>query len=66
MTTTHRRQYRRRLDRANFMLLLVSVASGIGAYALITHGANALVLVPAVIAATMAATHLTKYEAPRE
>ena len=66
MTTTHRRQYRRRLDRASLILLLVSVASGICAYALITHGANALVLVPSVVAATIAATHLTRHEAPRE
>ena len=67
MTTTQRRQARRRLDRANFILLLASIASGIGAYVLISmNEVNAIVLVPSAIAATIAATHLTKHEAPRD
>jgi tryptophan-rich sensory protein len=67
VTTTQRRQTRRRLDLANFILLLASIASGIGAYVLLsTSEVSALVLVPSAIAAAIAATHLTKYEAPRE
>ena len=66
MTATHKQQSRRRLDRVNFFLLLVSIASALGAHALITHGVTALILIPSVIAATIAATHLTKREASRD
>lgn len=66
MTTTHRHSSRRRLDVFNLVLLLVSVASGFGALAIVQEGVTALILVPSVVVATLAATHLTKLEAPRD
>lgn len=66
MTTTHRIQSRRRLDLSSLILLLVGIISGLVAYVLITQGMSALVLIPSVVAATIGATQLTKYEAPRE
>ena len=58
--------YRRRLDLASVALAMTGVLSGTFAYWLISaHEANALVLVPSVVAATLGATHLTKVEAPR-
>lgn len=64
--TTHRSQSRRRLDFFNLVLLAVSVVSGIFAYALVEQGMSALLLIPAVAAATIGATHLIKHEAPRD
>lgn len=54
----------RRLDVASLALLLVGLAFGVLAYWLITErGMNALILVPAVVAATTGALHITKREA---
>lgn len=66
MTATHRHAPRRKLDGVNLLLLLVSIASGVGAYLLIDQGASVLVIVPSIVVATIAALHLIKYEAPRD
>lgn len=66
MTTTHRHRSVRRLDGANFLLLLVCIVSALVAWALIAHGLNAIVLIPSVLVGTLAATRLVKYEAPHE
>lgn len=66
MTATHRYAARRKLDGVNLLLLLVSLASGVGAYFLVHQGVSALVLVPSIVVGTIAALHLVKYEAPRE
>jgi len=71
MATTHShplrgRERRRRLDLASLALLLCGLAFGVLAYFSITErGANPLLIVPAVVAATLGANHLVKYEAPR-
>lgn len=67
MTMTHdHRSYRRRLDTASLLLLLIGLGFGVFAYWLVTdHGLNPLVLAPAVVAATIGATHITKREADR-
>lgn len=66
MTTTHRHQSRRRLDVSSLILLLVSILSGLGAYFLIMHGMSSLVLIPSVVAATVGAMRLFKFEVPRD
>ena len=67
MTTTVKHRARRRLDVANLIVLVVAVVSGAVAYLLITYAdMNALVIVPSVVVAALSATHLVKYEAPRE
>jgi hypothetical protein len=66
VTTTHKYHSRRRLDLFNLGLLLVSIVSGLGAYVLIEQGMTALLLIPSVVAATIGATHLVKYQAPRD
>ncbi|EOM77765.1 hypothetical protein DW322_21255 [Rhodococcus rhodnii] len=67
MTTTYRQNSRRRLDVANLIVLVVAVASGIFAYVLVTYASmNALVIVPAVVVATLSVPKLIKREAPRE
>lgn len=67
MTATTRRHQRRRLDVANLIVLVVAIASGIFAYALITYAhMNVLVIVPSIVVATLSAPHLVKREAPRE
>jgi hypothetical protein len=68
-TTTHSRRAhpdaRRRLDLASAMLTSVGVLAGVLAYWLITaHGTSPLLLIPAIVATTIGATHLVKYEAP--
>lgn len=63
---THKYRSQRRLDLFSLALLLIGIASGLGAYALIEQGINALVMIPSVVAATIGATHLVKYEAPRD
>ena len=55
---------RRRVDLASLVLLLVGLIGLVGSYWLVSEaGANPLSLVPATIAATVGATHLTKREA---
>lgn len=66
MTTTPRIQSRRRLDLPSLILLLVGIIAGLVAYVLTAQGMSALGLIPSVVAATIGATKLTKYEAPRE
>lgn len=67
MTTTHSHRSRRRLDLASAALLLVGVLFGALSYWLIAErGVNALVILPAVIAAVTGAIHLVKREAPRD
>lgn len=66
MTATHRQDAHRRLNVANFVLLLVCLVSALVALALIAHGLAALVLVPSVVVGTLAATRLVKYEAPHD
>lgn len=52
---------------ASLALLVVSILSGILAYALITdQGQNPLILVPAVVGAVIGATKLVKRQAPRD
>lgn len=66
MTTTSSRRARRRLDVASLALLLLGLLSGVLSYWLITdHQANAMIIVPSIIAATIGATHITKKQAPR-
>lgn len=63
MTMTHSHRSHRRLDVASLALLLIGLASGVLAYWLIAErGQNALILVPAVVAATLGASHITKRE----
>lgn len=58
---------RRRLDLASVALLCVGVGSGALALPLIIGGAqHPLVIVPAAIATATGATHLFKWEAPRD
>jgi NhaP-type Na+/H+ or K+/H+ antiporter len=65
VTTTHRDRSRRRLDLASLLLLVTSLASGVFAYWLVMgDGINAIVMIPSIAAATVAATHITKREAP--
>ncbi|EOM74644.1 hypothetical protein DW322_11390 [Rhodococcus rhodnii] len=65
MTTRHTSH--RRVDAANLIVLVVAVASGIFAYMLVTYASmNALVIVPAVVVATLSVPNLIKREAPRE
>jgi hypothetical protein len=65
-TTAHSHRAGRRLDVAGLMLFLVGLTSGVAAYWLVTaHGLNPLVIVPAVVAATTGAAHLTKRQVPR-
>ncbi|EOM74361.1 hypothetical protein DW322_01025 [Rhodococcus rhodnii] len=65
MTTRHTSH--RRVDAANLIVLVVAVASGIFAYTLVTYASmNALVIVPAVVVATLSVPNLIKREAPRE
>jgi len=66
VTTTHRHQSRRKLDVSSLVLLILSVVAGALSYYLITQGISALVMIPSIVAATVAVTHLTKYEAPRD
>jgi hypothetical protein len=66
VTTTHRHYSRRRLDVSSLILLLVSLATGIGAYLLVLQGMNPLVLVPSVVGATVGVVRLIKLEAPRD
>lgn len=55
----------RRLDAASLALLLLSLACGSIVYLLISReGMNPLFLVPAVVAATVAASNLIKRQAP--
>ncbi len=56
----------RRVDVASLALFLCGLTFGVLAYCLISErGMNPLVLIPAVVAATLGASHLVKYEAPR-
>jgi len=56
-----------RLDGASVALLVVGLIFGALAYWLIVRDSTSpLILVPAVVAATVGATHLTKREAPHD
>lgn len=58
---------RRRLDVASLALLLVGLASAVFACWLVAaHHWSALVILPAVLAVILGATHLTKMQAPRD
>ena len=58
---------RRRLDVPSLVLMLIGLATAVFAYRLTAdHDVSALVIVPAVVAATIGATHLVKREAPRD
>ena len=57
---------RRQIDYASLLLLLVGILSGISAVALINRdGANAVLLIPAVVAGTTGCLNLTKKVATR-
>lgn len=66
MTMTHSHTGgRKKLDVASVALLLVGLACGVLAYWLVAErDANPLVLAPAIVSATIGATHLYKREAP--
>ena len=72
MSTTHswpphRHRGRRQIDFASLALLACGLVAGVVAYRLITdRGLNPLILVPAVVAVTLALPHLTKRQAPRD
>ncbi|MEJ7648678.1 MAG: hypothetical protein WKF57_06555 [Nakamurella sp.] len=58
---------RRRIDFAGLALMLVGLVFGAISYWLITYrGSNVLLIVPSIVAATTGATHLTKWQAPRD
>jgi hypothetical protein len=67
MTMTHSHHHsRRRLDAAGLILLFIGLVFGALAYWLIVdRGVNPLILVPAVVAATLGAMHVSKREASR-
>lgn len=66
MSLIPRPQSRRRVDVASAALLLIGLVSGWFCYQLVTdHGANPLIMVPAIVAATVGASHITKRQAPR-
>lgn len=65
MTTYRSSGTRTRLDVASLALLLTGISSGLLAYWLIARGCDAALLIPAVVASTLGATHLFKREAPR-
>lgn len=66
MTMTHSHHSRRRLDLASLLLLLVGIGAGVFAYWLVAdQGFTPLVIVPAIVAATVGASHLVKREAIR-
>lgn len=66
MTTNHRNTARYRLDLASAVLTLIGLVFGAVAYWLIdAESANALVIIPSVVAFTIGITHLKKREAPR-
>lgn len=65
-TTSHQHHSYRQLDLAGLLLFIVGITSVVGAYWLVeTRGLNPLILIPAVVAATNGATHLTKRVACR-
>ena len=65
MTKKRKPGARRRFDRASVVLLLIGLACGAAAYWLIVDKAvTPIVLVPAIVSMTVAATHLRKWEAP--
>lgn len=67
MTTSRRIHSRRRLDVASLILTLVGLAFSALAFWLVSaERVNALIVIPAIVAVTIGATHLVKYEAPRE
>ncbi|NKU55005.1 hypothetical protein GS881_15775 [Rhodococcus hoagii] len=66
MTTTAKREPRRRLDVANLVLLVIGVIFAVVSYCLVTYAdTNVLVIAPSIVAITMGATHLVKREVPR-
>lgn len=57
---------RRRIDGASLALLLIGICCAVVSYQAITqHGFDPLTIVPAIVAATIGATHLVKREATR-
>lgn len=67
MTTIQPRRQRRRLDLASLSLVLIGLAFGFLAYALIeANGYNVLIIVPAVVTLTIGLLNITKSEAPRD
>lgn len=67
MTTTAKREPRRRLDVANLALMAIGPIFGVAAYCIVTYaGVNVLVIAPSIVVITIGATHLAKREAPRE
>lgn len=63
---TVREKPKRKIDLASLMLLLLSCATGVYAYGLTQYDdANALVIVPSVIAATTGALNLITTAPPR-
>lgn len=66
MTTTSRRNSRRRLDVPSLALTVIGLASGVFSYLLVTYAdVNALVIIPSVVAVTVGSSHLVKREARR-
>ncbi len=64
---THRNTSRMRIDVASAALTVIGLAVGVVAYWLVTaQRANALVIVPSVVAVVIGVTHLVKRETPRE
>lgn len=67
MTTTHKPHPRRRVDVASLALLVVGLASGLGAvWTIQALSVSPLVLVPSVVACTIGMLHLLKWESPRQ
>lgn len=67
MTTHKKPAAHRRIDIASAILAVIGIACAVLAYWLITNEqVNALVIVPATVAATIGVTHIIKREAPRD
>jgi len=69
MTTMTRSSVRarRRLDLASLALLIVGIVFGVIAYALVRlEGSDPLIMVPAVVAATLGISNLTKRQAEHD
>ena len=65
-TYSHHPRARRRLDVASLLLMLCGIAFGALAYWLVQdRNYNTLVIVPAIVAVTLGASRLVKWEAPR-
>ena len=56
-----------RVDIASAILLVIGLFFGaVSIWLIASHGVNPLIIIPSLVAAFTGATHLFKYEAPRD